>query len=427
MNQVYNEKLRETVFCDTHKSGLRVYVMPKKGYSKSYAIFGTRYGSIDSDFVVPGQSKPTAVPDGIAHFLEHKMFEQPDGGNVFASYAEHGASANAFTSFNMTAYLFESTQDVLENLEILLDFVQKPYFTDENVAKEQGIIGQEIRMYDDDPGWQLMMGFLSSMYHTMPVRRDIAGTVESISKITKDTLYTCYNTFYNPSNMVLFVIGDVSPDAVWACVDKNARMSEPQGEIKRIYGDEPDSILKAECKKKLSVSTPMFMFGFKDTDVGFDGAPMLKKNVELSVLAELLFGKSGRLYNRLYEGGHIMGFMDAELECEKYYGYTVVSGESKDPEKVREIILEEIGAFRRDGISEADFERVKRAFWGRFVKQFNNITGVAHNFLSNIFNGIHLFDYVDAIGNLSLRDVSRRLEAAYDPDKSVLSVIEPVE
>lgn len=426
MNKTHNARLGESIYYEKHPSGLSVYVMPKQGYSKSYAIFGTRYGSIDSDFVVPGEQKITSVPDGIAHFLEHKMFEQPDGGNVFESYARHGANANAFTSFNMTAYLFESTQDVLDNLQILLDFVQKPYFTDENVAKEQGIIGQEIRMYDDDPGWQLMMNYLSAMYHTMPVNKDIAGTVESISHITKDTLYTCYNTFYNLSNMVLFVVGDVSPDAVWECVQKNVINSKPfDGEIRRMYGEEPNSVAQTTKRVKLSVSVPMFMFGFKDTDTGYDGLPLLKKNIEQSLAAEIVFGRSGRLYNRLYNEGHILGEMSAEVECEKYYGFTALSGESPNPDKVRDIILAGLETVRREGISREAFDRVKRAFWGRYVKQFNNINGIAQNFLSNIFNGIHLFDYTDAIENVTLEEVNARMRQHYDPERAVLSVVEP--
>ena len=232
----YNETLQETLYTAEHESGLTIAVMPKEGYSKSYAVFGTHFGSVDNRFIPPLGKEQIVLPDGIAHFLEHKMFEQPDGSNVFESYARHGANANAYTSFHVTAYLFESTQDIAENLGILLDFVQKPYFTDENVDKEQGIIGQEIGMYDDDPGWQLMMSFLGAMFSEHPVRVDIAGTVESIAKIDKETLYTCYNTFYHPSNMCLFVIGDVTPELVGDCVKKHiVNKEKPAEEIQRAY------------------------------------------------------------------------------------------------------------------------------------------------------------------------------------------------
>ncbi len=426
LKKIYNDIVKETLYFGQHASGLSVYVMPKKGYSKSYAVFGTHFGSVDRKFLTPGKQNMTEIPDGVAHFLEHKMFEQPDGGNVFESYARHGANANAYTSFNLTAYLFESTQDILDNLGILLDFVRQPYFTEENVAKEQGIIGQEIGMYDDDPEWRVMMNFLSNMFVNHPVRRDIAGTVESIAKITKDTLYECYNTFYNLSNMVLFVIGDVVPEAVAQCVETHIKESEPfTEEIVRDYGTEPENVLEPKVSEKLSVSVPMFMFGFKDTDCGYDGEKLLKKNLELSVLAEALFGKSGELYTRLYDGGYILGDLGIEVECEKDYGFTAVSGESKNPDEVRRIVLEYLDSVREDGISREDFERIKRAMWGRYVKQFNNINSVAHSFLSNIFNHIGIFDFTEVMEKITLEEINQRLAEQFISEKSVLSVIEP--
>lgn len=427
LKKIYNDTVKETLYFGQHSSGLSVYIMPKAGYSKSYAVFGTHFGSVDRKFLTPGNTEMTEIPDGVAHFLEHKMFEQPDGGNVFESYARHGANANAYTSFNLTAYLFESTQDILENLGILLDFVRQPYFTEENVAKEQGIIGQEIGMYDDDPDWRVMMNFLSSMYAVHPVRRDIAGTVESIAEITKDTLYECYRTFYNLSNMVLFVIGDVSPENVAKCVEEHIKETEPfDKEIIRDYGEEPKQVVRSEISQKLSVSVPMFMFGFKDTDCGYDGEKLLRKNLELSILAEALFGKSGELYEKLYDGGYILGDLGIEVNCEKDYGFTVLSGESNNPQEVRRIVLEYLDGVRDKGISQEDFERIRRSVWGRYIKQFNNINSLAHGFLSNIFNGIGLFDFTDAIQKVTLQEVNRRLTQQFDSEQSVLSVVEPV-
>ncbi len=427
LEKIYNDTVKETLYCAKHKSGLSVYIMPKEGYSKSYAVFGTHFGSIDRKFITPGQKEYTEIPDGVAHFLEHKLFEQPDGGNVFESYARHGANANAYTSFNLTAYLFESTQDIIENLGILLDFVRQPYFTDENVEKEQGIIGQEIGMYDDDPDWRLMMNFLSSMYAEHPVNRDIAGTVESISKITKDTLYQCYNTFYNLSNMVLFVIGDVSPEAVADCVEEHITETEPfTEEIVRDYGNEKPEVLRLEITQKLSVSVPMFMFGFKDTDCGYDGKPLLKKNLELSIIARAIFGKSGELYTKLYDGGYILGELGVEVESEKDYGFTMLSGESNNPAEVKRVVLEYLKDAVDKGISKEDFERIKRSIWGQYIKQFNNINAVAHGFMSNIFNNIGVFDFVDVIDTVTLDDVNKRLKEQFKPELSVLSVVEPV-
>ncbi len=418
--------LKECLYTAVHDSGLKIAIMPKRGYSKSYAIFGTHFGSVDNLFSAPGKTEKTVLPDGIAHFLEHKLFEQPDGSNVFESYAKHGANANAYTSFHVTAYLFESTQDVEENLGILLDFVQKPYFTDENVAKEQGIIGQEIGMYDDDPDWQLMMGFLGGMFYEHPVRIDIAGSVESISKITKETLYDCYHTFYNLSNMCLFIIGDVDPEKLGDFIDERLLQKErADGEIKRFYGSEPLSVYQKEVRKKLDVSVPMFMLGFKDPDCGYEGKALLKKDLELSIICELLFGKTSPLYTELYEGGYILGGMDSETACEVLYGYVSLVGESRQPEKVRDMVFEGIKKVQQTGLCEADVERVRRAMTGQYIRQFNNLNAVAHQYIAQVFNDISLFDFPAVMADITLDDLNKRLRSYFDPERSVLSVIEP--
>lgn len=424
--KLYDETLKESLYTAEHASGLKVAIMPKAGYSKSYAIFGTHFGSVDNRFVPPGKDTEVVLPDGVAHFLEHKLFEQPDGGNVFESYALHGANANAYTSFHVTAYLFEATQDIEDNLKILLDFVQKPYFTDENVAKEQGIIGQEIGMYDDDPGWQLMMGFLGAMFQVHPVRNDIAGTVESISKITKETLYTCYETFYNLSNMCLFLIGDVDPEAMGHLIETHLLQTEKAtGTIQRFYGDEPAAVAVHEVTKSLDVSVPMFMLGFKDPDYGYDGKRLLQKDIELSIICELLFGKTSPLYTKLYDGGYILGGMEAETACEEAYGYVALSGESRDPEKVRDIILEGIAEAQQKGLNPADAERVRRAMLGQYIKQFNNLSGVAHAYISQVFNHINLFDFTDCAAQVTPEGLQNRLRTYFTPERCVLSIVRP--
>ena len=422
----FNETLQETLYTTEHESGLKIAIMPKEGYSKSYAVFGTHFGSVDNHFIAPGSKEEVILPDGIAHFLEHKMFEQPDGTNVFESYARHGANANAYTSFHVTAYLFESTQDIQENLSILLDFVQKPYFTDENVDKEQGIIGQEIGMYDDDPGWQLMMSFLGAMFSEHPVRVDIAGTVETIGKITKETLYTCYNTFYHLSNMCLFIIGDVKPEDLAECIENHLLPAEkPAGNITRFYGNEPKEVKQNRVETCLDVSVPMFMLGFKDPDCGYEGKELLKKDIELSVICEILFGKTSPIYTELYEGGHILGGMDAETACEKEYGYVALSGESKNPDKVRKIVFAGLERAKKEGFSAEDTERVCRAMTGRYIKQFNNLSGVAHHYMSQIFNGIGLFDFTEIIKDITPEALNARLNSYFAEERSVLSVVRP--
>ncbi|MBE7027934.1 MAG: insulinase family protein [Ruminococcaceae bacterium] len=424
---LYNEKINEKLYVGMHKSGLKVCVMPKNDYVKSYAVIGTDFGSVNNKFIAFGEREETFVPDGIAHFLEHKMFEQPDGTNVFESFARYGANANAYTSFDITAYLFESSENVYENLEILLDYIQKPYFTDENVLKEQGIIGQEIKMYDDEPSWRLMMNFLSSMYHNHPVRIDIAGSVDSISKITKDTLLKCYNTFYDMSNMALFIVGNVDPCKIGKIVEKNIISNKaPHGEIVRLFDDEPDSVMKSNITQKLSVSVPSFMFGFKDISCGKTGKELLKKSIELSIVSEIIFGKTGRLHNRLYNEGHILGDLETEVSCEKNYGFVAVSGESQNPDKVKEIILEEIAHLKEKGISKEDASRTKKALYGSYIKMFNSVSAISHSFMSNIFKGIMPFDFFDVFDIVTHGDIEKRLNEYFDETKSVLSVITPV-
>lgn len=424
--KTYYDKFDETLYFGEHKSGLRVYVMPKPEFSKCYAILGTHFGSIDSLFTPFGESEEVVLPDGVAHFLEHKMFEQPDGSNVFAEFAKYGANANAFTNFNMTAYLFECTQNPVENLEILLSYVSKPYFTDENIAKEQGIIGQEIKMYDDEPDWRCVFNLLDAMYENHPIRKDIAGSVESISKINKDILYKCYNTFYNMGNMILFVIGNMDEKSVGDTVDKMICDYEIlPGKPTRNYGTEPKSVRMSTVRQSMDVSVPSFMLGYKDTDTGYDGITLLKKATEYSIIVELAFGKTSAIYNRLVDEGLIMGFLDFDAECEKSFCQISLSGESNNPEKVREVIFEGINSLKETGINPTDIERLKKAYHGRFLRQFDNITSIAHAFLSNAFNNIGMFDYLDVISDVTADDVNKRLRENFAEDLSVLSIIEP--
>jgi predicted Zn-dependent peptidase len=264
VEQLRYDKLQETLYHEVMDNGLQVYVLPKSGFRKTYATFATKYGSVDNHFRVAG-GEETTVPDGIAHFLEHKMFEEPEG-DIFATFASNGASANAFTSFDQTVYLFSATENIETNLSTLVDFVQRPYFTDENVEKEKGIIGQEINMYADNPDWRVYFGLIEALYAKHPVHIDIAGTIESIGTITKETLYTCYNSFYHPSNMLLFIVGGVEPEKVFELIRSNqaGKSYDKQGEIERIFETEPEQVATKRKESKLAVSMPKCLFGFKE-------------------------------------------------------------------------------------------------------------------------------------------------------------------
>lgn len=424
MQKRYDSFTGEYLYSKKHESGLSIFIMPRKGYSSNYAIFGTRYGSVDSKFIVPGEDKVTEVPDGIAHYLEHKMFDQPDGSNVFEKFAKYGANANAFTSFNMTAYLFSASDNVKENVKTLMDYVQTPHFTDESVLKEQGIIGQEIKMYDDNAPWRVFFNLLGCLYVNNPVKLDIAGTVESISRITSGLLYKCYNTFYNLSNMAIFVTGDFEPEEMLEVIESSIKKNEPFDErIERIYPDEPDEIAKPYAEQSISVAQPLFMIGWKDIDVGYGGEKLLKKSIEMEILCELLFGKSTKLYNDLYSKGLINSTFSVEYNPQIVYGFTAIEGESPDPKKVYEYILDEI---EKADLNEEDFRRVKKVVWGDFIRSFNDIEGYAHCFMTEFFTDSDYFDYPKVFETVSFEDVKNRLKSHFVRNRAALSVINPV-
>lgn len=418
-----NTLLNEVLYKGTHKSGLTVYVLPKKEHTKSYAAFATRYGSVDYKFISPGESSETEIPDGVAHFLEHKLFEQNDGTNAFDLYSKTGANANAFTSFNSTVYLYSCTDKFYENLEILLNFVSNPYFTKENVAKEQGIIGQEIRMYDDDPEWRVFFNAIDCMYQNHPVKKDIAGTVESIAKIDKDLLFKCYNTFYNPSNMILFTCGDVDCLKVSNMVDKYIA-SSPASKIKRIVPKEPAQINKPYKEQNLSISIPIFYIGFKDTDVGFDGEKLLKKDIINDLITEIMLGDGSDLYNRLYDDGLINDSFNFDFESEIDYGFTIIGGESQKPKEVHKIILD---AFENAVINDSELTRAKKVITADFLRMWNSVEGVSNKMISALFKNIDLFEYQKIIKSITLEDVNMRLKSHFTSQNCVLSVINPYE
>ena len=422
MEKIYSPELNETLYYKKHKSGLDIYSLPKEGYSKSYAIFATKYGSTDIKFTDYVTGEMVDIPDGVAHFLEHKLFEQPDGKNAFDIFSVTGASSNAFTSFTMTAYLFSCTTDFYKNLDTLVDFVQTPYFTEENIAKEQGIIGQEIRMYQDDPGWQVYFGAIEAMYSKNPVRRDIAGTIESIGTITKELLYKCYRNFYHPSNMVLICVGDVDPETVFETADKAINPDfKALPEIKRYTEAEPEGVFEKKRIKKLSVSMPLFYIGFKEN--GVDPKNLLKNEIMNEILLECIFGQSSDLYRNLYEQGLLNGEFGYETTNEPGYSHVIIGGESKDPDKVYELVQAELKKLCVEGIPKDSFERIKKVFFGDFIRSFNNPESIAHDMLEDLFKGFSLFDYIVVHNSVTYEDCMERMKNIFREDLSVLSVV----
>lgn len=409
----------------SHPSGLKAFVIPKKGYLKKYATFATHYGSIDNEFVSPGEDAPTKVPDGIAHFLEHKLFEQKEG-SVMDRFSELGASPNAYTGFNQTVYLFSCTDRFEENLRLLLEFVQNPYITAESVEKEKGIIGQEISMYQDDPGWRAYFNLLGGLYGSHPVRKDIAGSHESIARIDRDTLYKCYNTFYHPSNMVVCVVGDVEAEPVFEQVERSLKLVESRGEIKRLFPEESEKANKSYAEQALAVSMPMFQMGFKDSRHVLKGFEALKHETAMKIILDMLLGRSSGLYNELYGEGLINTSFEFDYTIESTYAFSVFGGESGDPLKVRDRFLREVSRLQAAGLERESFERIKKAHYGRFFKQLNSVERISHSFISTYFREINLFDYSEVYDKITYEYAAEAFSGHFDPDKLALSVIKPI-
>ena len=418
IQKVESSLVKESYYVIEHPSGLTIYVHPKEGYRSAYAVFGTNYGSVNTKFRVDGGDIIT-VPDGIAHYLEHKLFESEDG-DAFVRYAATGADANAYTSFEKTCYLFSCTDKFEESLEILLDFVQSPYFTAQTVAKEQGIIGQEIKMYEDSPDWRVTFNTLVGMYHNHPVRIDIAGTVESISEITAEKLYDCYNSFYNLHNMVLCVAGNVTPAQVIAVADKVLKPNKEQT-VENIFDDEPYEVAQEYIEQKFPVSIPMFTLGFKQN--AGKGAKSAKELAYMNILMDIFSSSSSRLYNEMLTEGLINDTFAYEYMEGPGYAAILFGGESRKPKEAAQRIKESIVNFKENGIDTQEFEIARRAVYGTAVRSFNSNEKIANNMVDMHFNNRKLFDYIDACANASVSDIEKSLEEMLDPNNCTLSVV----
>ncbi len=399
-----------------HPSGLKIFIMEKPDFSSAHAVFGTRYGSIDTCFSTDGENYIT-VPEGIAHFLEHKLFESEEG-DAFSRFAKTGAYCNAYTSFDRTCYLFNCSGSFYENLEILLDFVQSPYFTAETVKKEQGIIGQEIKMYEDSPNWRVLFNMLGAMYDKHPVKIDIAGTVESIAKIDDKLLFDCYNTFYNLSNMCICIAGAVDSDKTLEVIEKNLKPGTPVT-IYRKNEEEPKGVRQHYVEQKLAVSSKLFCFGFKEEF----STPQRSRKERLvaNLLIEIMSGDSSPLYKELTEKGLINDEFEGEYFSGPGYSVIFFSGESSDPEAVSKMITDEAARLLLDGIDEELFLAVKKSYYGDSVREFESLDGTVSNMLDAAFYGEDIFPN-ELIKSITKEDIEQRLKNL-KADTAVLSVV----
>ncbi|QQF35457.1 EF-P 5-aminopentanol modification-associated protein YfmH [Enterococcus faecium] len=413
MNKTEYEQINETLYHEVLPNGLTVYLLPKNDYHKTYGLFSTNYGSIDNEFIPYGEKEKVKVPDGIAHFLEHKLFEKEDG-DVFQLFGKQGASANAFTSFTKTSYLFSTTDQVEKNLTTLIDFVQAPYFTEETVNKEKGIIGQEIQMYEDDPNWRMFFGILNNLYPTHPLHIDIAGTVESIDKITAQDLYTCYRTFYQPSNMVLFVVGKMEPEKLMKLIRENqeAKNFPPKQEIVRYFPENTKEIIK-QSALEAAITRDKFVLGIKGLDtLPQEGTELLRYKTAINLLFQMILGNTSRNYLAMYNQGIIDDSFGFEFSLDREFHFADFSGDTDEPEKAAEKVKEIILGFADDPeVSETNLDLPKKKMLGQYFQSLNSIEYIANQFTQSLFGDRTLFDLPEIIDSIQMKDVLAAGEA----------------
>lgn len=419
---IENKRIREQYTRIKHKSGLTICLYPMREYSTAFAIFGAKYGSIDTTFKTKKDADYVAVPEGIAHYLEHKLFENDDC-DALEQYAKTGASANAYTTFDSTAYYFSCTREFEENLRILLNFVQNPYFTDESVQKEQGIISQEIKIYLDDPSWRVFFNGLCAVYHYNPVRIDIAGTTESIAKIDKELLYRCYNAFYNLNNMVLSVAGNFDPDDVIRICDELLKTSENQ-ELDIIIPEEPYGVKEKRCVQKLYCAVPLFQLAFKMPN--YEGYENTRNFIIYNMLFETALGSSSPFFSRLYESGLINDTFHVGVFNGRGFFLPVADGESRDPDRVTKEIIDELNHLKKTGLPRDEFEIVKKMTYGELIGTFNNVGAVAKSVMQAEFNGLNAYDNVEITASVTYEDITEALQRL-DTENYSLSIIEPLD
>lgn len=429
MNKIHFDQLQETLYHQKLDNGLNVYVLPKEGFSKTYVTFTTKYGSVDRTFIPRGGKELITVPDGIAHFLEHKMFEKEDG-DVFQQFSQNAAAANAFTSFTRTSYLFSSTSELYENTKTLLDFVQQPYFTEKTVEKEKGIIAQEITMYDDQADWRQYFGTIENLFENHPVRIDIAGTVETIQDITAEHLYECYETFYHPSNMVFFAVGNVDPEEMLKFVeqDQQAKSFDSPEHVVRSFPSEPDYAAQKRSELYMDVSKPKLMIGTKCRNTDMSGKEMLIRELASDVTLDILFGRSSDFFTKAYNEGLIDESFSYEFNLENGFGFAAIGSDTEKPEELEKLIKSVFENAKHNwSITEEQLERIRKKRIGLFMRALNSPEYIANQFTHYNFNEMNLFDVVPVLEGLTTDQLKSAFENLYYEDGQTTMTIYPSE
>lgn len=421
--------LDEDLYAGTASSGLNYLLNRKRGFSKTIGLLGVRFGSTDNSFssqAFSSQGKTIEVPEGTAHFLEHKLFEDSEG-DVSDRFAANGASCNAGTGFSTTSYNFSCTNMEMENIELLLKFVQSPYFTPELVEKEQGIIGQEITMYNDDPDWIVFFNLMKCLYREHPVRQNIAGSLESIREINPEVLQSCYKAFYRPGNMVLVVSGHIDPEAIekLVCDDAVSREKDDGGLNRRMLVESDPSIETKIMSQKMVVARSKILLGFKDRELTGDGCALQKRDVSTQMVIDILFGKSSNNYDELYNDNVIDDTFTAYYSGYNDFGFSLVGGDTEEPERFQENILRILDKEADRGIDPKSFARQKNKYLGKIIRTFNSVESVAYSMMNFYFKGLSPSDVIKTIESITIDDLNARLKSHFTQEQAACSLIEP--
>lgn len=420
-----SEELDESTFSTKLDNGLEIYICKKKNYTKKIGMFGTKYGSVVNDFVDITTGNRIKVPDGIAHFLEHKLFEK-EGANALDLFSKIGVSSNAYTSFDQTVYYFETSEKFDESIAMLVKLIKEPYFTDENVEKEQGIIGQEISMYDDDPSFMVYFNALKAMYQKNPVRIDIAGTIESISHITKDLLYTCYNTFYSPQNMFIVVVGDVDVDNTIKLIEENILKYEKKGttntsKIEKFYESEPEDIAKKEITQKMDVYLPQLCLGYKLKTC--DGYEIVKNDIIVSILSDMYFSKQSDFFEKEYNLGRVNDSIYMQYEGSETFSHVLISTTTTDVDLVEKDILDYINKIKNEPIDEKLFNVIKRKKIGESILASDNFNVCYRRIIDSIIDNTNVYADMDILKSLQVSDVKEFLDKLSEKNRVTSKII----
>lgn len=425
MKQHYYDVIDETVYEHELQNGLRLFVIPKPGFQKTFVTYTTQFGSLDSRFKPLGKDEFVTVPDGVAHFLEHKLFEKEEE-DLFTAFAEENAQANAFTSFDRTSYLFSATDHLENNIKRLLTMVETPYFTKETVDKEKGIIAEEIKMYQEQPGYKLMFNTLRAMYEKHPIRVDIAGSVESIYDITKDDLYLCYETFYHPSNMVLFVVGDVEPQYIVDIVEEheNLRDKTNQPKIERALIDEPKSVNQHVVSEEMKLQSPKLMLGFKNQPLDESPEKYVQRDLEMTFFYELIFGEETEFYQELLNDDLIDETFGYQFVLEPTYSFSIITSATNHPDQLKQLLIKQLKDNKGNLTDVEAFDLLKKQFIGEFISSLNSPEYIANQYAKLYFEGVSVFDMLNIVENITLESVSETSQLCLDLDEMVDSRLE---